>query len=243
MAGVERHVVHPAIPILFFGDRERYLDSPVRIITVGLNPSHSEFPADERCKRFPAAARLSDADTDAKLAIYLEALSAYFREAPYRRWFNASFEKVLSGMEASYYCAPSIALHTDLCSPLATFPTWAKLSRPQRDALGAAGMALWHDLVDCLDPDIVLLSIRRAYLDCITFKNRTPWKTVYMHDRRNPYHVEAARFRLHTEKEPLFVWGRAAQLPFGLVNASVKCEIGTCIRTLHEERCLLRRQP
>src|SRR5438876_683431 len=46
-------VVHPAIPILFFGNSARYFESRCRIITVGLNPSSEEFPTGDRFSRFP----------------------------------------------------------------------------------------------------------------------------------------------------------------------------------------------
>ncbi len=36
-------VVKPSVPILFFGESNRYRQSKLRVITVGLNPSKSEF--------------------------------------------------------------------------------------------------------------------------------------------------------------------------------------------------------
>lgn len=78
----------------------------------------------------PDGARVAD-KTDG----YLASLDAYFRTAPYTGWFNPSFEPLLRGLGASYYeAAPSVALHTDLCSPLATDPTWSRLD-PREQAL------------------------------------------------------------------------------------------------------------
>jgi hypothetical protein len=58
------------------------------------------------------------------------ALDSYFRSAPYRRWFDQGFERVLNGLSATYYAGfPNAALHTDLLSPLATDPTWGGLAR------------------------------------------------------------------------------------------------------------------
>ena len=37
--------VTPAAPILFFGNLDAYRASLLRVLTVGLNPSHKEFPA------------------------------------------------------------------------------------------------------------------------------------------------------------------------------------------------------
>lgn len=118
------HLVRPSIPILFFGDSKAFASSPLRTITVGLNPSREEFPRRAPFLRFPAAEGTSVRAPDR----YLASLDAYFRTAPYTGWFNPSFEPLLRGLGASYYDqASSVALHTDLCSPLATDPTWSRL--------------------------------------------------------------------------------------------------------------------
>ena len=49
--------VSPAAPILFFGDFDAYSLSMLRVLTVGLNPSRLEFPADRPFLRFPMVAR------------------------------------------------------------------------------------------------------------------------------------------------------------------------------------------
>ena len=119
-------LVRPSIPILFFGDYERYFLSPRRVITVGLNPSRIEFPDSDRFARFPAA-RYKDSQPP-ETARVLRAIADYFREQPYDGWFKPAFEELLRGMGASYYDgAESTALHTDICSPLATDPTWSRL--------------------------------------------------------------------------------------------------------------------
>src|SRR4051812_23219231 len=61
----EEFVVKPSVPILFFGDLQRYLSSPVRIVTVGLNPSRIEFPCEARFQRFPEACGLDMLARDA----------------------------------------------------------------------------------------------------------------------------------------------------------------------------------
>ena len=132
--------VTPAVPILFFGDLDAYLTSPLRVLTVGLNPSLHEFPADEPFRRFPLAGNSGDGEPGR----YLDAMSAYFHTDPYSSWFHA-FEQVLNGAGSSYYTGEvaSTALHTDICSPVATDPTWSKLPRVDRAALeGDGGHAL-----------------------------------------------------------------------------------------------------
>jgi len=54
-------------------------------------------------------------------------------------------------------------LHTDLCSPLATNPTWSGLSERQRDLLLAEGPKLWAMLVLALRPDVMLVSLGREW--------------------------------------------------------------------------------
>ena len=51
--------VRPAVPILFFGNLDAWLKSPVRVLTVGLNPSWHEFPDHEPFHRFSAGGRLT----------------------------------------------------------------------------------------------------------------------------------------------------------------------------------------
>ncbi len=72
---VEARDRHPSVvpdvcaPVLYFGDLAAYRTSPLRVLTVGLNPSDREFPEQAPCNRSPgAAAGLS----------YLSSLDAYF---------------------------------------------------------------------------------------------------------------------------------------------------------------------
>ena len=166
---------------------------------------------------------------------YFDLLCAYFGTEPYWDWFDRSYERLLRGMRASY-CeyAESVALHTDLCSPLATNPKWTKLLRVEKEALWSGGRALWHKLVEELQPDIVLLSIAGKYREFIEFECTKPWWLFHTVKRKNPYEIEVARFRLRSGKNVIFVWGRAAQTPFGLVSHERKREIGTHVRELHD---------
>ena len=51
-------VVRTSMPILFFGNLRAYLASPIRVLTVGLNPSWAEFPEEEPFRRFPPGEKL-----------------------------------------------------------------------------------------------------------------------------------------------------------------------------------------
>ncbi|MCY3828466.1 MAG: hypothetical protein OXF89_04975 [Rhodospirillaceae bacterium] len=220
--------VVPGAPILFFGDIEAYLASPLRVLTVGLNPSLHEFPPGEPFRRFPLLA----SDRDRAPGRYLDAMSAYFRTDPYRSWFN-TFEPLLNGAGASYYGASvSIAIHTDICSPVATSPTWSKLDRTDRKALEDDGGRLWHMLLDKLQPQIVMLSVARGYLQRIEFAPMNEWRPIQIFEktgdgkpRSQPYKV-CARWWQVGGAPSLFVFGPAAQRPFGLLADKQKCEAG-----------------
>jgi hypothetical protein len=221
--------VSPASPILFFGDLDAYLASPLRVVTVGLNPSLAEFPVGDPFSRFP----LAEGPEGREPERYLAALSAYYRTNPYRGWFSA-FEPLLNGAGASYYAGePSTALHTDICSPAATNPTWSKLHDADRATLEADGGPLWHRLLEALRPDVVAVSVAKHHLARIDFE--TPgvgWDLIHTFDRTGsgelrsrPYEVQARWYRVGDERS-LFVFGPAAQKPFGLLHDSQKRELG-----------------
>lgn len=226
------HLVRPSMPILFFGDSERFARSPLHVITVGLNPSREEFPRVTPFLRFPGSEALNSDDPSG----YLASLNAYFRTAPYTSWFNPSFEPLLRGLGASYYdAAPSAALHTDLCSPLATDPTWSRLDRDEQAVLEPAGQRLWQELVEALQPDIVLISVRRQRLSMIAFPLVEAPSVIHTVDgpaRARPYRIEAFRHELASGKAPLFVFGQASQTPFGSISAAEKQRIGARILEL-----------
>ncbi len=196
---------------------------------MGLNPSRKEFPAEagKRLLRFPTASCLVEGwqERDDQARIHLDSLNSYFKNDPYRFWFNRSYARLLKGMSASYYGdAPNTPLHTDFCSPIATDPTWKELHPKTRQALMDTGVPLWHRLIEELQPDIALISIQSWCLDLIAFEAETPWKTAYTVERDNPYDVRTSWRRIGASgKRCLFVFGRAANVPFGTVRGE-DCE-------------------
>lgn len=222
-----RVLVRPSIPILFFGDDERYAASGLKVVTVGLNPSRLEFPSADPFLRFPAARHI-DPQRPA-LDAHLAALRAYFRERPYNAWFRPAFEPILNGLATSYYPGTAnTALHTDICSPLATDPTWSRLGSVSA-AFTAPGVELWHRLVERLAPDVILISVARPHLEMIRFRKLGVWKTVHWVARKNPFMVLAVSLEVVPHKPTLLVFGRAANLPFGTVSAADKFRIGESI--------------
>jgi hypothetical protein len=232
-------LVKPSIPILFFGDSNRYFSSPLKVITLGLNPSRVEFPEDDRFRRFGKARRIYPGVLDGdSYDEYLQALNGYFCKPPnhpYESWFN-SFEHLLSGLDCSYYgSVPNTALHTDLCSPLATNPTWSKLPADVQAGLLECGVRLWHSLVELLSPNLIIASVARSHLERISFPRQDGWRVVHTVQRANPYDVELMRMRTAGGKNVCLVFGKAANTPFGTVSNIDKHQIGMSLKHhIHE---------
>ena len=221
--------VTPAAPILFFGDLPAYLASSVRVVTVGLNPSLKEFPTGNRFRRFPP---LTGSNGDRDPYQYINAMSGYFRHDPYRTWFSA-YEALLTGTQSSYYASErSTALHTDLCSPVATDPTWGRLGPAHREDLQTVGVQLWHALLRVLRPQIVVMSIAKMHLDRIAFAALAEWQVLDVFERtgkgdlrKRPYEIRARWYEVGGGQS-LFIFGSAAQKPFGSLANTQKRHAG-----------------
>jgi hypothetical protein len=222
----ERVVVSPSLPILYFGNLELYKKSALKVVTVGKNPSDNEFRLNKNepysFVRFP--------EWNEKSRNLLSALNPYFENEPLT-WFSC-FEPILNGLSASYYKGEfnHIALHTDICSPLATNPTWSKLPYETQLILFKDGLEIWKELIEELQPDIMLVSIPQALFqsvfdfsgkDLIVFENKKNGAP-----RKKPYVVKTLEFGLITGKVVKIVFGQAANIPFGLISNEQKKLIG-----------------
>ena len=134
-------VISDAIPILWFGDLDAYSKSPIRIVTVGLNPSNKEFQ-DKDCDpisvdlRFRSAVPLLGKQTlnGSDFKLYRQAMNEYFKCNPYKRWFqwheaalihlNASYGGKMNPQNIHY---DNTAIHIDIKTAIATNPTWGGL--------------------------------------------------------------------------------------------------------------------
>ena len=229
--------VSPAIPILFFGDLDGYRGSPLRVLTVGLNPSLKEFPAGEPFLRFPLATDIGAGDTSR----YLDTLAAFFRTNPYN-WFR-HFEPLLNAMRASYYPGEaSTALHTDICSPVATDPTWSQLGESHRALLEADGGPLWHALLEALEPHLVVLSVARRHLDRISFDAPGDWRVIQAFERTGggalrsrPYEVSARWHRVGGGRS-LFVFCPAGRTPLTISNEQKRALAASVVEVWRCER-------
>lgn len=227
-------LVKPSIPILFFGDSNQYFASELKVITLGLNPSRVEFPENDGFLRFSKARGIYPRIVDGRFYDeYLQALNGYFHKPanhPYERWFN-SFEPLLGGLDCSYYgYALNTALHTDLCSPLATDPTWNNLSTQAQIDLLEYGPRLWHSLVEWLSPDLIIASLARSHLGRISFPQQGGWRVVYTVERTNHYKVETTKLNTVAGKVTSLAFGKAANTPFGTVSNADKRKIGLAIK-------------
>ncbi len=224
-------LINPACPVLWFGDLNSYRTSSLKVVTVGLNPSRKEFPQENAFLRFPKAEVLyPDILSGVGRSTYAEALSEYFLIAPYRSWFGW-FNEILVGMGASYYPGSgNIALHTDLCSPLATDPTWSRLGHHQI-FFENQGIPQWHQLIDELAPDILIFSIARRYMELVKFINPSNWRVLHTVPRTDPLKRPYNVYVQQPMDMPLIIFGQAAQQPFATLNKLSRQGIGNAIST------------
>lgn len=226
-------VVANSLPIPYFGDLAAYLASPVRVLTAALNPSNQEFP-DKEMPRF-------DVDKGLLGPVELESqLSAYFKVNPYKPWFKA-FEPVLNGLQASYGGKmanephASTALHVDMCTPIATLPTWSHLQPEQRTKLTIDGRKIFERLVDELKPNIILASLGWAHLETwnADFETGRRWDSLVKYSTKAgdapmkaPLLVQIKEIASPNGHKFFFVNASAANKPFGKFTTERKQAVG-----------------
>lgn len=219
-----KEVVTPSIPIMYFGNYEAYAKSKLKIITVGLNPSNIEFQKNTKSEisfyRFPKWEKEQN---------FLASLNDYFETGKaYDKWFRMGFEKVLNGLDASYYSKENrdnIALHTDIFTPLATNPTWTKISKETKEELLLEGHEIWKKLVDILKPDIIITALSANDQKQIELLNKMDFikvdKTKTGKTRKYPFFIQKA-----TYNDIYTIVGRTNNIPFGNISHEMKVEIG-----------------
>lgn len=178
-------LIQNSIPILWFGDLNKYLISEKRILTVSLNPSNNEFGNPK--KKISYSVQYRFPDYNGSLESLILAYNNYFKEDknPYGAWFKASFDSILKGFNASHYdIEESNALHTDIAIPYATDPTWTGLSKSEKNYFEPIGQRIWHDLIKILEPDIILISASGGFQNKILFpKINEHWKVLIQKEK------------------------------------------------------------
>lgn len=226
----QEYIVNPSIPILFFGDLESYQKEKTKIITVGLNPSNTEFRLNKEDNysyvRFP--------DYDGSIYSLEKSLNNYFKNVPYKRWFN-SLEPLLNGIGYSFFPNKfNKVIHTDICSPLATEPTWSKLDNEITIYLQESGIDIWLKLIDELKPDIIIISTRYSIVRKLNPTNKS---IIYIVDKtkdgkeRRPFYLELYDVQFQNFKSKL-VYGQPKNTPFGSVSNWDKNRMGEKIKEL-----------
>ena len=229
----QKAITYPSIPILYFGDYDQYQKSNPKVITVGLNPSRKEFPIDSPYTKFPETENIDITKTlnENDVSTYLSSLNNYFKHNLYNRF--DSYDPISNGMNTSYYMNTegNNTLHTNLCSPFATDVIWSKLRTTTQYTLGREGRKFWHRLVEILEPDMILISIGRKYLERIMFK-RSGWEVFASVTKKKdgtprvkPYDIMVAESRIG-DKKMYLVFGQSAQQPFGFLSTDIKLQIG-----------------
>lgn len=205
-------IVENSIPIVWFGDLEKYQASPVKIVTVGLNPSWHEFL--EKRDAPLAVKRFREIDLSEPNEKNLEelrlTLNAYFKINPFRQFFSGN-EFALNYVGGSYggkMCATDTkitAVHIDAFSALATVKFFTDCPIP-------FDTKLFQKLLAYLSPDVVLASIGKDYKEV--------WQTIggkyFWHDPKKDIFGGNYKNKLEAYRSEgrLIVYGKNNQAPF-----------------------------
>lgn len=224
-------VKNTPMPIIWFGDLAAYQKSACKVVTVGINPSCSEFPEDDRFYRFPAAKKLnckSENFSEDDKRCLVSSYNDYFNVNPYV-WFRDNrnnveidkkygFESVLGYLffdenkTVSYDKSPSknhyTAIHIDLQTALATDPVWSKIEKkekPQKNELAKTGEKLFDDFIKYLKPNVLILSSNQDELKKLLKKYTGKKNYDSFYDSREE--GKGAGIRGYKIEEKLFIFG------------------------------------
>ena len=164
-------------------------------------------------------------------------LNRYFYDSPYN-WFN-SFNEVLNGMGCTYGgrmgSSNDIALHTDICTPLATAKAWNDIPKQYRENLKEEGNKIWEELVEQLSPNIIVCSIPQYYLSNLSKINVGKLQELCsIHDkkgnepRKKPFVLKKTTIKIN-DHNVLLVNGPCVNVPFGSISNDQKRSLGKII--------------
>lgn len=225
-------VISNTINIDWFGNRDEYAKSDTKIITVGLNPSGREFgnpKSPNVALRFPGITSMLPKHP--YKGNFAHQWNNYFNYNPLS-WFNQGFEPVLNGIGASYDNSTLLrAIHTDLCTPWATDPTWSSLPKVDKMALtNNYTFQEWKTLIKELKPDIIIACIPNEYRDKIMGHIPTSIIIEISHKKDGGSRKRAIKVYAATYNGALIVFGKSFNIPFGDVSLYQKNKIGEIIK-------------
>jgi len=140
-------------------------------------------------------------------------------------------------MGCSYYSYSNsyfdTAIHTDICSPIATDPIWGDLGQAQQNILLNAGLQIWNELVKDLKPDIMLVSIKQnLFINYIAQHFGNPIYTVTHNSdgtlRDIPTHIYSQQ-KILNGKSTKIIFANSANKPFDKITNIDKLKIGRVI--------------
>lgn len=227
-------VVKESIPVIWFGNIEKYKESELKIVTVGINPSLKEFPVLPEKPRFSIPDFLSD--NEEKL---YNTLNNYFNNNPYTLWFE-QYEKILEG---SFNCSygdkmqnkidklKNTAIHIDCCTAIATNPIWGHLDKNDKNKIIRDD--LFNSLIEYLEPDVILFSAGEEMFNKIFRNGFIP------NDKSLQYenYTKRAYIRTYKKGNTILLWGRNHGIPFAHITIE---EINLIIKKFLENGLLER---
>lgn len=222
------YLIKGTLPILYFGDIEAYFKSQYKVITAAINPSCGEFYYDESngqisYARFPQFERIATANTLNNENTLQYPLNGYFKMGnDYKKWFKTTpRENLFTPFNASYYDnMPNRAIHTDTLSPFATFPKWSKMPLHIQRRFSNAGICLWNELVEILEPDIIFMSLNEKYISDIDFYQTFNDYIIY-HDKQyngKPLKIQYGYINLNGKTAHIFNESRTNVVPFNAIG-------------------------
>ena len=126
------------------------------------------------------------------------------KRARYMGWFDA-YGYVLKGLETSYRAVDALhgAAHR---YPLAARHRsyLERLDERYQAVLWQEGTPLWHDLVDALQPDIVIASVGADHIAAITFPSFAPAEDRLQRRQSSPFAIRPAAGNCRVAYHPAF---------------------------------------
>lgn len=240
-------VINGTINIDWFGDQKKYEKSPIKIITVGLNPSGIEFSVDKIHKTPNVSLRFGHIPAHQipkypSTGNFPNAWNNYFNFNPYK-WFGQGFEHVLRGLNASYGGkllqngeeVSCTAIHTDLCTPWATDPTWSQESSKVKIALTKNyTFPDWVNLVVAIKPDIIIACIPQKYRKALMGSKPLTDIIHIVHTKTGARRNRPVIIRADVYQGALIVFGQTQNVPFGNVSTLQKNRIGQIINNCYQ---------